>query len=72
MADSKKKLEKMSTISQELDKLKLVRRSSEVKIQELQRELADNQQRATSNKKDVQHLEEKLHKVQWNVANTME
>lgn len=42
--------------------MKLARRSSEVKIQELQRELSENQQKA-SYKKDVQHLEEKLHKV---------
>lgn len=53
----------MTSIKQELDTLKLARRSSEVKIQELQRELSENQQKASYNKKDVQHLEEKLHKV---------
>lgn len=63
LADGKKKMEKMTSIKQELDTLKLARRSSEVRIQELQRELAENQQKATYNKKDVQHLEEKLHKV---------
>ncbi|XP_078336277.1 citron Rho-interacting kinase-like isoform X1 [Crassostrea virginica] len=62
LADGKKKMEKMTSIKQELDTLKLARRSSEVRIQELQRELAENQQKATYNKKDVQHLEEKLHK----------
>lgn len=63
ITESKKKLEKMTSIKQELDTLKLARRSSEVKIQELQRELSENQQKASYNKKDVQHLEEKLHKV---------
>lgn len=53
----------MTSIKQELDTMKLARRSSEVKIQELQRELSENQQKASYNKKDVQHLEEKLHKV---------
>lgn len=53
----------MTSIKQELDTLKLARRSSEVKIQELQRELSENQQKASYNKKDVQHLEEKLYKV---------
>lgn len=43
--------------------MKLARRSSEVKIQELQWELSENQQKASYNKKDVQHLEEKLYKV---------
>lgn len=53
----------MTSIKQELDTMKLARRSSEVKIQELQRELSENQQKASYNKKDAQHLEEKLHKV---------
>lgn len=53
----------MTSIKQELDTMKLARRSSEVKIQELQRELSENQQKASYNKKDVQHLEEKLYKV---------
>nr|XP_034339330.1 citron Rho-interacting kinase-like isoform X2 [Crassostrea gigas] len=62
ITESKKKLEKMTSIKQELDTMKLARRSSEVKIQELQRELSENQQKASYNKKDVQHLEEKLYK----------
>ncbi|KAK3084551.1 hypothetical protein FSP39_015212 [Pinctada imbricata] len=51
---------KIASLSSELDQLRLRRRSAEVRVQELQREMDQKQQQSNTGRRDVQHLENQL------------
>lgn len=64
--ENSKKDGKIQNLMEEIDKLRLEKRSLEVKLWEAKRDLEQKQQLSSDTKKDVVHVEEKLHKVHNN------
>lgn len=59
-----KKDGKIKSLMEELDRIRLEKRSTEVKLSELNRDLEQKQRQSTDTKKDVLHVEERFQKVQ--------